>query len=377
MPVINGIGTSKNTPIKDEHFTSILKTHLSICKVIIDKNIDKGWLNNKYLYIDLNAGSGRVDDEGLGSGSPVIFIAQATKILNGFWKARFVEKNKLSAESLALYLNTMFNGDYEVFVGDNKDFLRQYSAREYIQRRKSYGLIYCDPNNHDVPTAELSTFFDLPAYRYLDIMIHRNCTSAKRVNASPFCQHVPTVQEITEQIPKNFWLIREPFTAHHFTFMIGTNWDSFPKFKGLGFEDSKSEAGKKLVEKLSFPKTPKKPRPPFPYVQGNKRTRAKYRYDPIKLEFLIHDNRNPYLTPGQRATYLAEHLLNIEDTGYFGEQMSIINICKLTKTSPSFVNFALRLLKHGKIEEIQAIENGDKSLEGTYNSILKEGGFDK
>lgn len=251
-------GESKNTEYKQIIFSEILSKHLNICSCIFRKNKNEYWCDSKYYYFDTNSGCGH-DSHG-GKGSPFIFIDTATKI-NIDYKAFFIDKNKNNTESLSKKINfykTNNKNEHEISCscGDNEKILFQYSDTCLSGcNDKKYGLIYCDPNGfNDLPFDSLKYISSIYNYRNIDMLLHVSATSIKRTAGAKKKkgQEYTTLLNELRKINKKYWLIREPFSAWHWTMIIGTNWDSFPKFKQLGFHDIKSPKGQITFDRLNL-----------------------------------------------------------------------------------------------------------------------------
>jgi len=51
-------------------------------------------------------------------------------------------------------------------------------------------------------------------------------------------------------IDKRVWLVRQCSGRHQWTFLLGTNWDSFPEFHNHGFFKADSPVGQQVLEQL-------------------------------------------------------------------------------------------------------------------------------
>jgi hypothetical protein len=271
MPIKGSVGTSRFTPIKNKIFREILDAHLNIVWNIHQRH--SSWVNPNYLFLDLNAGDGQPTTDGsLGSALSFIDIASQYKDMSCI--GRFIEIDSNSCLMLEQSLSSrsmVFSGplyqswkkdnvEVDILNESNENFLRLPSSCIFglnyfhSDKKKSFGLIYCDPNNGDTPIIELSKVLSYPEFKYLDVLINRNCTAAKRINGvRPNSRE--TLFEIVEILPKDFWFIREPETQHQFSLMLGTSSKKLPRFKNLGFHNIKSVKGKILMNSLSYPKT--------------------------------------------------------------------------------------------------------------------------
>jgi hypothetical protein len=61
-----------------------------------------------------------------------------------------------------------------------------------------------------------------------------------------------TPPALIRDVPKRYWLIREPYYQHQWTFLIGTNWDTFPDFSRHGFVTIDSPHGREIMRLISY-----------------------------------------------------------------------------------------------------------------------------
>lgn len=262
MPLVGSIGTSSNTCIKQESFAQIVATHIEIVSHIHRKKND--WVDNeRYLYIDLNSGSGHYN--GI-DGSPLKFLKLASQNRGLIAvEAHFIERSKPEHENLKWNVfNTFsnsgasFGGDNDIYIPflgkanlycqDNSEWIGNYIDTFTHDRRQTFGMIYSDPNNHEANFDGLSRLSNLHRLTRTDILIHFPATTLKRVRSVN--SEIPRLKHALNGINKKHWLIREPNDRHQWTFLIGTNWHSFPKFEHLGFYLLDSDQGREVFEKL-------------------------------------------------------------------------------------------------------------------------------
>ncbi len=242
MPVENGMGLSDATPIKQMHFCELLKTHVCATKAIFTKN--KDWLHPCYYFFDITAGSGySVSGD---KGSPLLFgnIAHQLKLQ---FKAVCIEREKKNATQLKKYLAK--HPSFTVVHGNHEDVLPGH----YIQSgsKWQFGLLYVDPNGI-FNIGSLYSFFKHRAHSKIDVLINCNATAIKRARKSPACHEDLTLYQRIAVIPKKHWIVREPYGPHQWSFLIGTNWDAFPKFEHLGFYKVESVRGQEIFDRLNF-----------------------------------------------------------------------------------------------------------------------------
>jgi len=167
MPIINGVGQSDITRIKQKHFREILRVHLQITGHIFKKNADKDWWNKRYYYFDLNAGRGHDCDGNIGS--PLIFSEEAARAgIDAM--AVFIEKEPENADVLRQCVSGVICGDHteklpELFPDNDKVW--------------RYGLLYSDPNGV-FDTECIRRFSEQPCFHATDILI--NCNSVEIFN---------------------------------------------------------------------------------------------------------------------------------------------------------------------------------------------------
>lgn len=256
MPKINGIGYSESTGIKQASFRKIIKTHIQCCEKIINRwsNLKQPWCEDNYTYIDLNAGSGR--NPGNGSpGSPLIFINEAKKYKRLNFQVNLYEINRVNLSNLMRQQELIpilipKNIRISYHFGDNKI---RFPETFGFQGKKKFGVIYNDPSGK-IPDfkilAEASFIFDK-----MDIFINCPATTIKRRCGLASIKNKGLdirLSEYLKLIDKKYWILREPTGYHQWTFLIGTNWDSFPVYKKLGFYSIESEEGQKILYNLNY-----------------------------------------------------------------------------------------------------------------------------
>lgn len=233
-----GPGSSENTPIKQRHFRQIVATHLRICQSILKKNPQ--WLSDMYHYIDAYGGSGSGPG---GSGSPVIFCEESSKLRI----KSFALVHEINDDARFSLHTKMFPYRDDVYVLIKED-CRSLEFRDNSKKR--LGMLYADPNglpHWDV----LQKAFDIKANRMLDLVLHLPGTMVKRC-VGMTCHK--SLGEHLSAIDKQFWIVREPYGSWHWTFVIGTNWDAFPKFSHIGFHRIDSPKGAEIFEQIHYTK---------------------------------------------------------------------------------------------------------------------------
>lgn len=238
MGIENGMGYSDYTPLKQKIFGQIVRKHLEISACIFKKN--RHWISPYYWYIDTNAGRGESPDGG--DGSPLLFLREAAKFPIKV-KALFIELREANCSALRSRIASEFgkfpSSRAQIQHGDHSQVLSEHFCGDPSQ----YGLLYVDPSGNMPPFDLLARFSK--HYRKMDIVINTPCATVKRVSRAFGTEQLP---DYLSKIRKDYWVIREPFGAHQWSFLIGTNWDSFPDFKHLGFHPLFTEERKGFTE---------------------------------------------------------------------------------------------------------------------------------
>lgn len=249
MPLNGSVGQSDYTETKQRHFAAVVQTHLRVAKGIFQKSNSKkykNWIQPQYLYVDMYAGSGS-NFENV-PGSPVIFLDQARKVgINNV--PIFIEENEYSAVQLNDELRRKGATNFQVVNSTNKLHIEKMIASP--PPSKQIGLAYLDPNG--IPDFDLIKRLSfVPQYEKFDFLINCPATAIKRAKSVKSCKQAKNLIEELVSINKNYWIIREPIGRWQWTFLIGTNWNSFPKFKNLGFWPLSSPQGRNIAINLSY-----------------------------------------------------------------------------------------------------------------------------
>lgn len=249
MPIKNGVGFSEVTAIKQKHFREIVRTSLTVTKAILAKRK----LPPNFYYTDLNAGPGFVEKVG---GSPVIFCGIAKNFPRLRKYALLCEMHEENARILrdvmsqykdrADFRIKVLEGDHTIELGRELDAM----GTESLWR---YGLVYNDPSG-GLPSFELLQRY-ARHFPPMDILIHCSATNCKRFRKAKHVARVDRrLDEYLAQIGKKFWFVREPYYRHQWTFLLGTNWDAFPRFHKIGFHRVDSDRGRDILKKLCLTK---------------------------------------------------------------------------------------------------------------------------
>jgi hypothetical protein len=268
MPKAGQAGYSDNTPIKQEHFSTIIRTLCAIVRSIVQRypTYAVPW----FLYIDLNAGPGWYPDlrdlfhHGL-LGSPLLALqaARAAALpLHGYLMDHDPQAIAALCQSLPLYGGLMRQEDtvpaifsdptgaYRMVVcpGDSAATMPRLLTMALQAEHQIYGVIYSDVNGGTVPLDELVAYSQ--ALPLVDLVIHLSPTHRKRVHGR--YHTLPPLETILPLIKKDYWVVRRPYRQEQWTFLIGTNWDSFPRFDRQGFVPTDSPGGRDILRRISY-----------------------------------------------------------------------------------------------------------------------------
>lgn len=242
MPRRGSLGESEYTPDKQEILTGILAILCGIWRALITKRT----ATPPVVIFDLTAGDGFCSMTQAGKGSPLLICDQLTKHQLDY-RAWFVERDPESYQRLTLSCHN--NTRVQVVHADADSELAWFSGRTFLQRHtNAIGLIYADPTGARVPVDGINALLSSPASRMVDVLINVSATSTKRVDAK-------RVDDLVASINKKHWLIRKPHGQFQWTFLIGSNWDNFPRWQRRSFARLESEEGQRWLSQASLTAT--------------------------------------------------------------------------------------------------------------------------
>jgi len=244
-------GFSDYTIYKQLHLGAILRKHLNITRAIFEKH---DWPEKVYHYLDLHAGPGIYQHNGMVvRGSPIIFIetlmSVGLKCQAVFFEICDDRRTQL-VWNLARFadvpdLSLLFHGDYQRFLPCHFD-------DSQARAKKKFGLVYADPAGTLPPFELLAQMFQSRSYATMDVLIYMSSTNLKRQLKYDRCPIDKRLKDYLGLIPKKYWIVREPYGPHQWTFLIGTNWDAFPEFRDLGFHRIDSPEGQEIFHRLNY-----------------------------------------------------------------------------------------------------------------------------
>jgi len=239
---------SAETERKERHFRGIMQMHATACKNLVR---DSG---TPYFYCDLYAGPGHLRYKGRGfDGSPL--IARDTITRAGFpYEAVHFDEDAAVTGQLAevLYvpaslLDTPDPDGSPIITGRCQD---SYPAwlDSVPGSRDRLGLAYSDPIGDPVPVDLLNA--TAAKFPRVDLLAYVAANSQyKRKGGSTRTRFLA---DDIAAVRKSVVLIRRPFTAFQWTFILWTNWAQVPTWEKEGFYRLDSEIGRQILDRVNL-----------------------------------------------------------------------------------------------------------------------------
>lgn len=249
-------GCGRFTPLKVEHFRHLIKMHLAVAGAVLKRN---KWMTPAYHYLDLTAGPGISPDDGTEQ-APLVFVRESVDFP---FEVRpvFFERDAVTYAALDAAFDRLKLGKPFQLCGIHADFRDQLvpvlAAMTRCDRGSALGLLYYDP----LPGAEqlegfrsLGEFSKGPLLERVDFLFNVSATTVKRMRQQASKRGWPheSLCDLLAGIDKKFWLVREPFGANQWTFLLGTNWADFKEYKRIHFHRADQPTGAEILRRLEY-----------------------------------------------------------------------------------------------------------------------------
>lgn len=254
MPIINGYGHGPFTQKKLLDFDGLMRDYLKIVKAIQNKYKNKHWADNKFHYLDMNAGPGII--AGLepyvldGSlGSPFAFIKYA-ELYQLNYQADMIEHNKSSYEILINNLaDSGLLNNCNAWHDDHHLIVKQVTPGTV---KWKWGLAYHDPNNGQV-NFEILKYLSVCRPTY-DILINMPGALFKR-SPSHYNDEI-LLSDHMDKMNKELWFIKDLLLGdkHQWTFLLGTNMRDMKEYTDIGLLHVHKPKGKRIFERVNWSK---------------------------------------------------------------------------------------------------------------------------
>ena len=159
------------------------------------------------------------------------------------YTAHFIEQNASGYADL----NNLLAGhdNAHCHLGDHEEILPNLLSE--LGSKPCYGMVYSDPNG--LPPFELLRSISfLPTMKFIDILIHVGATTVKRL----LFKHEMHLSDYLRPFNKKTWLVQDPEGKWQWSFLLGTNWEGFPKYSKERFYRIESEDGRRIFKKLDM-----------------------------------------------------------------------------------------------------------------------------
>lgn len=249
MPIQDGIGFGEYTRIKLENYARIVDMHLAITHAVLRRNNAR--YRQKYWYIDLTAGKGRVPESEL-LGSPLLFLDKAgASGVDLEFQADFVEKVDKNCSELsdAVEKDRPASSWTKIAVECHHGRYEEVVPRLLgTTRRNDFGLVFVDPTG-SLPDFEILGLINRLRPK-MEILIYLSSTNVKRLKQYT----ARTLTDFLALVGKKHWLVRRPSPGdkYKWTFLLGSNGDLFTDYKKIDFYRTDSPTGQEVLEKLNL-----------------------------------------------------------------------------------------------------------------------------
>ncbi len=245
--------TSELTLVKYDHFQGLFKMHTNIVYGTYQRN-GRMLETHPYFYLDLNAG----DPIAYLNGEPTdccgLFAADRIDSMFLTRSVHLIEDRQKQANEFfnQLRQRNMDPPEFNVIAGNHTDW--EGCLQPIIDQLPPHwtlGMIFHDP--WGVPSYEtLVKLSQEPKLARVDIVIAFQVVAEKRSDGAFGKEDRDRLKSFMEKVNKKTFIIREPEGNNQWTFLIASNWKSYPEWTEAGFHRVDSPTGQDIIQRLTL-----------------------------------------------------------------------------------------------------------------------------
>jgi hypothetical protein len=239
---------SAETEQKERDFRGLLDMHVSICRGIRERYGRRG--DPPYLFVDLHGGPGILQHNGrCFPGSPLIASDILSQAAIPYESLHFEHDPAVAAALHAAIAEHGYDRAATVVAERFETGIPRWLATVGRQPYRS-ALFYSDPIKDPIPVEAFNVLAErFPRGEFLAYVAAND--HYKRANGGGYGHRRRLADDITA-VRKEVVMVREPATAHQWTFLLWTNWRAFPKWERRGFYRVDSPRGRQIVDELNY-----------------------------------------------------------------------------------------------------------------------------
>ena len=326
---------SPETEPKEADFRGILRMHVPICKSILGR-----FGGPPYLYVDLYAGPGNLEYEGSEFvGSPLIAQEELVRAGLEYESVHFERDTEVAwalEEALLVPRSLLWWPDPEsthIFAEACQTGFPRWLGSAGRQPKR-YGLVYADPIRDEVPVDLLNKAAALMPR--VDLLSYVSATQYKRRRGADLKRNGtserPLLSDHISAVNKRYAVIRRPRGPWQFTFVLWSNWASFPAWTAAGFYRLDSDAGREILDQLDLtaPEHHRKANTPLPFdAEPPYRSYAEYLQHPrfLKIRAQVFERAAGLCERCKKRPPTEPHHLRYPPWGTFDVPENMIAVC--------------------------------------------------